>query len=95
VITISSLQFKRILELTEYDINRCCWRCGCPKYHSIVKGEHKYYWDVHFAKCEEIKSLRDDNTNRNFRVVKGRMQFKDIVIDEVYECRWDCSTVPA
>ena len=40
------------------------------------------------AKKSSSFSIKD--FDRNFRVIKGRIQFKDIVIDEVYECRWDC-----
>ena len=91
---LSSLQFHNILGLFERsNKGGRCLSCGCPDFISIVKGEHnKYKWETHFVKCPEIKSLRSDEENKNFRVVKGRIQFKDIVIDEVYECRWDCYT---
>lgn len=97
---LSSMQFQNLLELFESSNSggRCMY-CGCPESFSIVnsKRKHLYSWDSHFAKCPKIKSLRencnDETEGKNFRIVKGRAQFKDIVIDEVYECRWDCCTV--
>ena len=88
---LSQIQFQNLLGLFESSNSggRCMY-CGCPDNFRIVKGIHLYKSSPHFQKCPEIKRLKD--FNGTFRMVKGQMQFKDIVIDEVYECRWDCCT---